>query len=81
MKNGVQEDCCFYPVIGGLADDCHFVNQVLGSRVLVDDEEDVTDIYTGRTLQLGIVGDVAGQPFVVAVESGTDELAFAVEDR
>ena len=66
---------------GSLSDDCHFLDQMTCSCILVDDEERVADVYHGSALQLGIVGNVTRQSFVVAVESGTDQFTPGIEDR
>ena len=66
---------------GSLSDDCHFLDQMTCSRILVDDEQRIADVYHSSALQLGIIGNVTRQTFVVAVESGTDQFAFGIEDR
>ena len=56
-----------------LSDDGHFFEQMRSTGKLVNDEQGIADVYTGRTLQLRVVGNVTGQSLVVAVESGTDQ--------
>lgn len=55
-----------------LSDDGHFFEQMRCTGKLVNDEQGIADVYTGRTLQLWVLGNVTGQSLVVAVESGTD---------
>ncbi len=76
MKTGFSYSyrCC------GLFYDGHFVDEVAGAGVLVDDEEYVADVHVDAFLQFGFKGDVAAHGFPVAVEGETDELAFAVDD-
>lgn len=66
---------------GSLSDDCHFLDQMTCSRILVDDEQRIADIHDGCTLQLRVVGDVARQSFVIAVEARTDQFSPCIEDR
>ena len=39
------------------------VNEVLGSGILLDDEERVADVHAGGALRRGAEGDVARQAF------------------
>ena len=64
----------------GLSDDVHFVDEVLGVGVFVDDEEHVTAVETDAALQVFFEVDVATHGFTVAVEGEADEVAIGVED-
>ena len=70
--------CCLK---AGLFDDCHLINQMTCACKLVDNEQCVSDVDTCGTLQLWIVGNVACKSFVVTVETGSYQLALAVEYR
>ena len=59
----------------------HFINQVTAVAQLVDDEENVTDINGDTTLEVVVEIDVTAQRFPVAVESTTNQLSLAIDDR
>ena len=61
--------------------DSHFVYQMLGTGIFIDDKQYIANIDTGSTLQLRIIGNIAGQTFIVAVEADTYQFTFCVEDR
>ena len=55
-----------------------FLQQSVGMSPFVHHEEDVADVDSDATGQLGIEGDVAGERIPVAVEGQTDEAVLAV---
>ena len=59
----------------------HFVDEVTAIAQLVDDEEDVADVYCDTTLQVVVEVDVATERFPVAVEGTTNQFAIAVDNR
>ena len=44
--------------------DSHFVYQMLGTGIFIDDKQYIANIDTGSTLQLRIIGNIAGQTFI-----------------
>ena len=59
----------------------HFVDEVTAIAQLVDDEEDVADVYCDTTLQVVVEVDVATERFPVAVEGTTNQFAIAIDNR
>ena len=49
------------------------------SRVFVDDEQGVADVYTCCSLGGRTEGNVASQTFVIAVKAGTYQFSFGIE--
>ena len=52
---------CVYLLVFILFVDGHFINEVLATTELVDDEEDVADIYRDATLEVVVEVDVAAE--------------------
>ena len=61
--------------------DCHFVNEVFAVAELFEDEQHVADVKSDATLKVVIEIDVTTQRLPVSVESATDEVALAIDDR
>ena len=58
----------------------HLVNQILRTKVFVDNQQHVADIDSDALLQLGLEGDVATHCLPVAVEGEADEFAAGVHN-
>ena len=69
----MDNNCLFY--------NRHFVDEVTAIAQLVDDEEDVADVYCDTTLEVVVEVDVATERFPVAVEGTTNQFAIAVDNR
>lgn len=59
----------------------HLFNEMRSSRVFVDDEQGVADVYTCCSLGGRTEGNVASQTFVIAVKAGTYQFSFGIEHR
>ena len=57
----------------------HLFNEMRSSRVFVDDEQGVADVYTCCSLGGRTEGNVASQTFVIAVKAGTYQFSFGIE--
>lgn len=56
----------------------HLFNEMRSSRVFVDDEQGVADVYTCCSLGGRTEGNVASQTFVIAVKAGTYQFSLAL---
>ena len=57
----------------------HLFNEMRSSRVFVDGEQGVADVYTCCSLGGRTEGNVASQTFVIAVKAGTYQFSFGIE--
>mgnify|MGYP006390704323 CR=1 FL=1 len=60
--------------------DGEFVNKPLCACVLLDNEEDITDIHSDGALKLRLEGYIARHRLPVAVEGKTDKLTLRVHN-
>lgn len=70
-----------YPIGHIFLPDIHLLDQMRGPRILVDNEEDVTDIHDNASLVIGQVLDIATYTLPVPVEIDADQLTPGIHDR
>src|SRR5690606_23723937 len=64
-----------------LSPDCHLIDDMLSSRISVDQPKHITDIHVDGTLKVRIENHVASHRLDVTVERKSDELSFTIQHR